>query len=136
MELEKYSQDGTIDACLCYLKDTYDKKDEEIKRLRSRLQALTDDYSKDEDIKQMKEKLEQMRKDCFRGFPISEKEQEQIDEWKQSHMKKKHWDKVNHCVCGSGAIGGRFTYEFVPTSIGVIGTIVCDCGESFTFKDL
>ena len=35
-----------------------------------------------------------------------------------------------------GAIGGTFTYEFIPTSIGTIGTIKCTCGDSFTFEDL
>ena len=36
-----------------------------------------------------------------------------------------------------GAIGGRYTFEFIPCTIGTIGTIKCgDCGEKFTFREL
>jgi hypothetical protein len=36
-----------------------------------------------------------------------------------------------------GAIGGTWTYKFVPTSIGTIGTCICGkCQEEFTFQDL
>lgn len=36
-----------------------------------------------------------------------------------------------------GAIGGRYTFEFIPCSIGTIGTIKCGkCGEKFIFREL
>ena len=35
-----------------------------------------------------------------------------------------------------GCCGGRYTYQFVPTSIGTVGEVICSCGEKFTFQDL
>lgn len=72
----------------------------------------------------MKDKLKIMSEEHYRGFPISAEAESQINEWKKNH---RHND---------GAIGGTFTYEFIPTSIGTIGTIKCACGDSFTFEDL
>lgn len=36
---------------------------------------------------------------------------------------------------GGGAIGGRYTYEFTPTSIGTVQRILCACGESCDVTD-
>jgi hypothetical protein len=65
------------------------------------------------------------------NFEITKNEEQQIGKWQAKHIKKKH--KGNSY---SGAIGGRFTYEFTPTSLGDIGIIKCNCGEEFTFRDL
>lgn len=35
-----------------------------------------------------------------------------------------------HAHESEGAIGGRFTWSFTPTSIGTIVVIRCACGES------
>lgn len=72
----------------------------------------------------MKDKLKIMSEEHYRGFPISAEAESQINEWKKNHRHN------------GGAIGGTFTYEFIPTSIGTIGTIKCACGDSFTFEDL
>ena len=64
-------------------------------------------------------------------FEVSDKEMKDIEKWKKKHIKKKHGGSYY-----SGAIGGRFTYSFIPTSIGDIGTIKCSCGEEHTFKEL
>ena len=56
-----------------------------------------------------------------------------IQEWKDTHFKEKHRDRN---LNWAEAIGGRFTYTFIPTSIGVIGEVTCSCGESMTFSNL
>ena len=93
-------------------------------RLSERIQELMDEKWTDKRLADMQAELDQMRIDYHRGFPISEKEQEKIREWKKNHQ---HY---------GGAIGGTFTYEFTPTSIGTVGEIKCTCGEQFTFRDL
>mgnify|MGYP001576756063 CR=1 FL=1 len=35
----------------------------------------------------------------------------------------------------AGAIGGRFTYQFTPTGIGMVNKCGCACGESVDFTD-
>jgi len=34
-----------------------------------------------------------------------------------------------------GAIGGKFTYSFTPTSLGVIAVITCSCGYKLDCTD-
>ena len=94
---------------------------EENKRLKS-------DAYKEEELSAMNAKYGKMRQDYFRGFPISEEEEEKINAWKQEIMKK--------YPANDGAIGGRFTYKFIPTSIGTIGRIVDGFSEEgFEFRE-
>ena len=96
--------------------------EEENKRLKS-------DAYKDEELAKMKSEYDRMKEDYFRGFPISEEEHKKINEWIDEQMKK-------HPGIG-GAIGGRFTYEFLPTGIGTAGTIIDGfTGDKFTFQEL
>lgn len=93
--------------------------EEEIKKLKS-------EKYKDEELTKMKEQYDRMMEDYYRGFPISKKEQQKIGEWIDKLPKS-----------NEGAIGGRFRYEFVPTSIGTIGTIIDTfTGEKLTFQEL
>lgn len=42
---------------------------------------------------------------------------------------------ILHAAQGSGAIGGRYTYEFCPTSIGIVEAVVCACGARCDVTD-
>ena len=92
--------------------------------LFERLQELKQEKWADERLIEMQDRLETMSKEYDRGFPISVEAEARIDEWKKNHLHN------------GGAIGGTFTYEFTPTSIGTVGTIRCVCGDTFTFEDL
>jgi len=76
-------------------------------------------------------KNENKESDVAISFNISKKEWKAIKQWQEKHIKEKHNGSDY-----AGAIGGRYTYEFTPTSIGDIGTIKCGCGAEFTFKEL
>lgn len=41
----------------------------------------------------------------------------------------KNEHNIKHKAEGSGAIGGRYTYEFTQTSIGTVQAVSCACGE-------
>lgn len=60
------------------------------------------------------------------SFYLNDKEVAAATAWKKQHEK-------DHVVNYSGAIGGRWSYIFTPTSIGVCIKIQCSCGE---FKDI
>ena len=67
-------------------------------------------------------------------FNVTDEELSNIEEWDKTHdciYKPKHGMEKY-----SGAIGGRLTYEFIPTSIGVIGTVKCGCGKEYVFSDI
>lgn len=96
--------------------------EEEIKRIKS-------DTYKDEELSKMKEDYERMKKNYYRGFPISEKEEDKIDKWQNKIIEK--------YPANTGAIGGRFIYKFLPTSIGTSGLIIDSVsGETFEFQEI
>ena len=90
---------------------------------------LRDEAYKDKELAEMKEKYENFKQDYYRGFPISEKEEKKIGEWMDKMIEKSPSPRT--------AIGGRFKYEFLPTSIGTIGTVVDTLtNEIFEFREL
>ena len=95
------------------------------------------EWNKDEEIQKLQKEVEELKKDIFakrKGYTVFEimpEENKEINEWIEKHINEKH--NGDHYA---GAIGGRFTYKFIPTSIGEIGEIVCSCGESFCFREL
>lgn len=76
---------------------------------------LKSEAYKDEELAKMSESYDKMTSDYYRGFPISEKEENKINEWKKNIIEK--WP------ANAGAIGGRFVYHFIPTSIGYAGVV-------------
>lgn len=103
-------------------------KEKNINSLNKELKALKENYNKDEEIAKLIRERDELREDSYRGFPISKEEEKSIKEWMNNH------EQVHKG--GHGVSGGKYTYCFVPTSIGVIGTIKCSCGEEFCFQDI
>lgn len=97
--------------------------------LRNENARLKDEAYKDEELAKMKESHDKMSEDYYRGFPISEEEDKKIKKWE---------DKMIETHPGNGgAIGGRFRYEFIPTGVGTIGTVIDTfTGGRFNFRDL
>ena len=59
---------------------------------------------------------------------LSEEEKKKFAEWNEIH---KHI-----CPCyQSTTIGGRFTFQKIPTGLGDIDKVVCACGEELIFTD-
>ena len=97
---------------------------------------LLDEHFKDEELSKMKEELAEARKELNRGFPVSEDEWNRLKEWQRQHEEEVHGaDYANRKYMKCGAIGGNYTYKFVPTSIGTFGTCICSCGAEFDFQE-
>lgn len=128
---------GSIDECLDRIKAINENSRLRIEQLENENQYLREEYNKDEEIKKMQQELETTKKDLRRGFPISEREQKTIKEWQEKHDTEVHGLKtLEDRLHAGGLIGGRYTYHFIPTSIGVSGIIQCNCGEEFEFCKL
>tara|TARA_Y100000310_G_C20262909_1_gene614460 strand:+ start:342 stop:620 length:279 start_codon:yes stop_codon:yes gene_type:complete len=63
-------------------------------------------------------------------FELSEKEAETANAWMEKHREE---HKVGPFGCG--AIGGRWSYKFTPTGLGIIKVIQCFCGEEECLTD-
>lgn len=123
----------TLDA----IKREFDSQNARIIYLQNQNKKLKEEHYKDTELQKMKEELERVRADMYRGFPISAEEGKRIKEWQDKHDAEVHGLKtLKERVRAGGCIGGRYSYEFVSTSIGVIGIVKCNCGAKFTFQDL
>lgn len=125
---------GKFDECLDRIKAINENNRLRIEQLETENQYLKEEYNKDKEIEGLQQELNVMEKKLRRGFPISASEQKAIKEWQEKHETEVHGLKTlgnnPHAV---GIIGGRYTYHFIPTSIGISGTIQCSCGEEFEF---
>lgn len=118
-----------IESVFQELYDHYRAIESRNEYLRNENARLKSEAYKDEELTKMKESHDRMSEEYYRGFPISEEEDEKIKKWK---------DKMIYIHPGNGgAIGGRFRYEFIPTGVGTIGTVIDTfTGERFNFRDL
>ena len=118
------------------LKNRFDKQEDRIKYLEKQNKKIQEENWAEEKYQKMQSRYEAMQRDYYRGFPISEKEEEKIKAWKEKHDIEKHYaDTLEKRLKLEGVSGGRFKYIFVPTSIGISGCIQCNCGEKFYFQD-
>lgn len=130
-----YFPDSVSDLCQV-ITDKADVYEKQIKYLKEENKKLKDEHYKDSEMQRMKTELKKAKDDLYRGFPISKEEEEKIKEWQLKHDAEKHGLKtMEQRLRAGGCIGGRYTYQFVPTGIGTVGEIICSCGEKFTFQN-
>lgn len=97
--------------------------------LKKEIEKVKSEKYTDEELSRLKSAYDKMKSDYYRGFPISEEEDKNIKEWIKNQQKK------NPGI--GGAAGGRFTYKFTPTGLGISGTIIDSfTGDEFTFQEL
>lgn len=65
------------------------------------------------------------------SFRLTPKQNVQIKEWDADHENS----LGQKCVEPDTAIGGRTTFSFTPTSIGVVVRIRCACGWTIDVSD-
>lgn len=129
--------EDNLEQCLDRAKELYKRELMQNKSLREENSKLRDEHYKDKKLSAMKQKLDKMTDDYWRGFSISEKEEKAIEEWKKTHDETAHGYTTERMrLKAEGCCGGRYTYVFVPTSIGTFGKIVCNCGAEFEFQEL
>lgn len=130
----KFSGDAlSFQDCIVAIIDRINEAEDKAEKYRNKLV----EYSKDEEIVKLKEEMKTIRESSYRGFSISAKEKENINEWIKEHEESKHGlITLDQKLKSQGCCGGKYVYEFVPTSIGTIGTIKCGCGDEFTFQEL
>ena len=69
-------------------------------------------------------------------FALESAQVSKLSDWLIEHDKScKFYDDGTTPVSPTGAIGGRLTYEFTPTSLGTVSVVKCACGESINLTD-
>ena len=118
----------SVENDLQRLYDHYRAVVNENEYLRKENERLKSEAYKDEELSKMKVKYEKMKEGYYNGFPISTEEDEKIKKWMEELYSN---DPFKDMKIG-GAIGGRFTYEFTPTGVGVFGKVI----DTLTKKEL
>jgi hypothetical protein len=67
------------------------------------------------------------------AFSLSRQQREQTSEWMNRHEIEKH--RPDGSVRYTGAIGGAYTWQFTPTTLGTVTKVVCSCGEVLDVSD-
>ncbi len=69
-------------------------------------------------------------------FDLTDDEVMKKADWLLAHNPKcRFYDDGTQVSNPMGAIGGRLTYQFTPTGLGVIIVVKCACGESVDLTD-
>ena len=134
-EGEYVSVQPLVDSFLS-VKTHLDHCDRRIKYLEEENKRLKSEHYEKKELAEMRAELDEARAELRRGFGISKEEDAAISKWIEEHEKEKHGVGTKVKYRYSGAIGGAYTYSFLPTSIGMIGTIKCSCGAEFNFREM
>ena len=128
-----YTTEDAIRAILCRNEHNLNR----IERLEAENKKLKDEAWKDEKLQEMKKQLKRMQEDYYRGFPISEQDMASIKKWKRKHDAEAHGLTTDILRLKAGGVsGGRYSYHFIPTSLGTSGVIRCGCGAEFEFQEI
>ena len=137
----KFVEVATVDEICNSIRERIESANNRADRAQEEMQKMKDEKWKDTELQEMKAQMEEAKADMRRGFSISKSELEKIRAWENQHWTNQHQALTNEArLRKMGAIGGSFTYEFNPTSIGTFGTIYCNsCMAKVrrqTYKDL
>lgn len=124
-----------FDGCLENLRYLSEMDKQTIERLRKENEKLRDEKFKDETIRDLQSQINDLTNRLNRAFEISENNSKKINNWMRTHIKQKHWNHFTDSPISTGAIGGKFTYKFFPTSIATFGEVVCSCGAKIDFEE-
>ena len=120
------------------IEEINEEKDDLIEKLKLENERLKSGVYENSVVKELEEENKRLRQDNLRGFPITEEQAKAIEEWRIKHESEVHGRKtLEDRLRAGGAIGGKYFYRHIPTSLGVVGEIVCDeCGQSFCFEEI
>ena len=122
-----------IDQCIDGLFNSLETNKKTIINLRNQVEelkrTLNDENRKDDEYRKLQDENDKLKAELHRGFQIDEDDYNGAIEWMTEHNEEIHKGTT------AGAIGGRYTWQFVPTGIGVFGSVKCNCGAEYNFKN-
>ena len=122
----KFMDIATVDEICDSIRERIESAERQAEFARAEMEKLNAEKWKDETLQKIKAELKAVREDAYRGFPISASEAKAIADWEEQHWAKQHnATTAEQRLLKTGAIGGAFHYDFVPTSIGVAGSVYC-----------
>lgn len=123
-----YEDAITFEQACQIIADRINEVEEEKEKAREKVRKYEEEINADVRVQELQSELEELQSNFRRSFKITEAEEKAISKWKDKHDIEQHnLDAPNRKLQAGGAIGGRYHYKFVPTSIGTVG--ICICGK-------
>ena len=133
----EFMEVATVDEICNSIRERIESANRKADLAQEEMQKMKDEKWKDTELQEMKKQMEKAKADMYRGFSISESELEKIRAWEDQHWTNQHQAPTNEArLRKMGAIGGSFNYEFIPTSIGTVGTVCCSSCQAKVRRQL
>ena len=117
----------SLQKCFEMIANRINEAEEEKQKAKEKVDRYENEINADSRVQELSSRLEEAYKDLRRGFQITESEAKAISEWKEKHDIEQHsLNTLDKKLRAGGAIGGRYHYEFHPTSIGTACVCVCN----------
>lgn len=121
-----------VEMAIDFINDAEEEKQEAKEKVRK----YEEEINADTRVQEIKTKWEDYTKRMRYGFQVTPQEHENILAWQNRHDKERHNLVTNmQKVRAGGCIGGRYHYEFHPTSIGTAGSCICGRCQNQAFAD-
>ena len=126
-KIRNYSDAITFEQACIIIANHINEVEEEKEKMRAKVREYEENINADTRIMELKAQLARCHASMEHGFRVEPEEHEAIQKWKDNHDRKVHkLDTLDKKLAAGGAIGGRYTYEFFPTSIGTAGICICN----------
>lgn len=136
-ETGEFTEVCELEDCLKAIRVRNKDNEKRIEALEKENKMLREEHYKDNVIQELQQKLRKMQDNYYRGFPITEIQMNNINNWKKEHDEKVHgYNTDKKRLNAEGVSGGRYSYHFVPTAIGTSGVVRCNCGAEFEFQEI
>lgn len=128
MSINSILTERSVKDIITSIERTFNSMQQRIDALETENAELKSACYKDKVVANLVAENERLSHEANLGFPISEEENIAINAWIKQH-------ETEHSG-GHGCSGGKYTYIFVPTGIGTVARIKCNCGAEFEFQHL
>ena len=126
----------SLQECFEMIANRINEAEEEKQKAKEKVERYENEINADSRVQELSSRLEEAYKDLRRSFQITESETKAISEWKEKHDIEQHGlNTLDKKLRAGGAIGGRYHYEFHPTSIGTAGDCVCGSCQNKAFQE-
>ena len=115
--------ENKVKALLSEIQSEYDQVCLEKKHVIEKME----NWNKDEEIQKAVDRANQIQARLSKGFNPTDSQWDEINKWKESHIKKYHSDGKKTKV------GVSFSYSFSHTALGTMGSVCCDECERKAF---
>lgn len=126
----------SLEKCFAIIADRINEAEKIKEQANKRIEQYEKEITADVRVQELLARVSELEREYRNSFDISATEEEKINKWKKEHEITQHnLYTLKDRIKANGAIGGRYKYSFIPTSIGTIGSCICCECENKIFQN-